>query len=1056
MKGGTQQVDPLWVMDAYLVGLDEVAPYADIGQPNLDDFWSALSKFSIGEDSHPDAIFREEVDLSKQRAIAAALLRLLANDAPAIEERQRRIEVFKLFDRALEDTLYDREGLRADQQTFEKERTLRGIVPRVEEQVEAVVASLDGIETVRRCRKDFFKTVNSTTAQATVGPFLANRLTGAPLQEAFKAAEALRTAEASEVVRKYEEAKESVARFIGLAEVSPGWYVKRYLLTLGKALLAAVDDYFASTDAAKPASLSIVPDEKRYPLHEVGLQGDLRTHLQNNGRGAALDVRVHVVESVGFELLVTEFALGQLDPGMRLMQVPVKFDGSISDESAAEMLLSITWDNADNTVGEVDEVLVFEGQDQSVEWDRFTWNNPYDLEPVDNENDLVGRQEALLRLYGMAKTRSVGNAIIQGQKRVGKTSIAKTLIRRLRDDPDLDIVTVYIEAGEFVANSGRDTINQLCQRLIDRIRDQREELSGLTVDEPDGTLTPLNDFIHAALAKLPGMRVVLVIDEFDDIPLELYRRGDLASSFFLALRSISGKPEVGFVLVGGQNMGYVLSCQGQALNKFATIEVTYFDEHEQWDDFLDLVRKPAAGVLDFTDSALRSVFSESAGHPFFTKMICQAIFARAVDRRDSHVTGREVAAGIYSAMKGVGIQHFHHFWEDGIFEEGPKREEVSVLRRKVLLAIAHVMREKAVVPLGDIYAHGRQYRLVESQIDQEVKDFVHRRVLHPDPGNHAARLPLFGRWLRESGATELVTTFSDLEGIDRVQAEEARLRVSSGELQDLVEGWRIYRGKEITTEDVRAWLEQFTAAREQRLMFRLLSGIEFYSEPRIRQALRDAFRVAVQEAELADGSEASSREFIVSYLGPFGKSGANYARVFADESRVWIGNVMEASAIPAATESVEGPRVVVFLDDFLGTGKQAGEFFAQLGEDVRAVFESGRARGYFFPIVAMREGLERTRVRLEELGLPIVVKPCFPLGPESRAFHEKAGLFDTDLDRKDALAIAQSYGQALLPEAALGFGDCQTLVVFDQKCPNNAPAILWSDKRDWKPLFPRH
>jgi hypothetical protein len=35
-----------------------------------------------------------------------------------------------------------------------------------------------------------------------------------------------------------------------------------------------------------------------------------------------------------------------------------------------------------------------------------------------------------------------------------------------------------------------------------------------------------------------------------------------------------------------------------------------------------------------------------------------------------------------------------------------------------------------------------------------------------------------------------------------------------------------------------------------------------------------------------------------------------------------------------------------------------------------------------------------------------------------------------------------------------GYGDRLSLLVFSHKCPNNAPPILWSSGREWKPVFP--
>ena len=95
------------------------------------------------------------------------------------------------------------------------------------------------------------------------------------------------------------------------------------------------------------------------------------------------------------------------------------------------------------------------------------------------------------------------------------------------------------------------------------------------------------------------------------------------------IRSISNKDEFGFVLVGSEKMEYVLSCQGDALNKFTRIPVDYFEKRVAV-DFQDLVRRPAKEYLDFSDAAVHSIYETSAGNPYFVKLLCGYLFTTMV------------------------------------------------------------------------------------------------------------------------------------------------------------------------------------------------------------------------------------------------------------------------------------------------------------------------------------------------------------------------------------------------------------------------------------------
>lgn len=1055
--------DPLWIVDAFILGPKKVQEYADVPDDvSFEDFVGALTEF-VFDDAQADpisALFDERLAKDDQLFIAASFLRLVGHKQRSLS-KSVKIEAFKLFDRAYGTSLYDLEDLSVEDQNFIKQNSLESMPGQVEQQLESAINAMSSLRGVEAHREQFFKALNSTIGKAIVAPFLPNDLIiPSRLQELFKSALAVTEAALPDVVDTYDDATETIQIYKAEANRQAGWYTRVILERICDQLLAAMEYTFGNMDAAKPASLSALPDEKRYPLHEADLETDLRLNVMNSGPGTALDIRIDVEDAEGVEPLSGSLGLGQLSPagrGERLVQIPVRIGENDGDLSEAELLLEISWSNADGTRNSVGDVYCFGAQSSSINWERYKWENPYDLEPVEGEHELVGRQRALGKLFAMVRAQTVGNSIIYGQRRVGKTSIAKTLLNRLQQAHDLDTIGVYLDAGQFVASSAEETVHHLGVRIAKRIQLQRPELSDLYIPECRGTLAPLNDFLSAIARQLPGVRIVLVLDEFDDIPISLYRRGELANAFFLSLRSISGSSHVGFILVGGQNIDHILSCQGQALNKFSSIEVTYFDRTHQWDDFADLVRQPARGILEFSDSALESLFDETSGHPFFTKWICQTVFSRAVERRDAHVTNREVGAAINESLESVGTQQFQHFWEDGIFEEGAKREEISILRRNILLGLSRAISyDQQAADLQEIREGMGNHDVSKSDIGRELDEFVSRRVLSEKDGHYSTRLPFFGRWLRDSGPTDIVTTFRDQVGITKAREEEERLRVRANELQRLTERWSIYRGREITPDDVRAWLEQFENVREKRLMYELLRGVEFFSAARIRESFRNAYSMAIRSATSDLGGEIEGREFLVSFLGPFGKSGAFYARLFADENRIYNAKVVERTELISRMGSAQSPRVVIFVDDFVGTGDQARDFFGNLDREFGDHFRRDGGRGYLLVIAGVQGSIKGVVSFLRDRNMNISVHACNPLGPEDKAFSESRSLFSSKNDRLHAKAIAENYGRELVSDAPLGYGDCELLVVFDQKCPNNSLPILWSDNGGWKPLFPRH
>ena len=162
--------------------------------------------------------------------------------------------------------------------------------------------------------------------------------------------------------------------------------------------------------------------------------------------------------------------------------------------------------------------------------------------------------------------------------------------------PELEGITILnLETGMFIVPDARDTINNLGRKICTALLQRNSKFEGLAVPSFSGALSPLDDFLTAAFNRDPALRLVVVLDEFDALPPELYRRGDVSHAFFMTLRSLSARRPLGFILVGGERMSEILSTQGEVLNKFRPLRLDYLDRQSQWSDFVDLVRTPVLG-----------------------------------------------------------------------------------------------------------------------------------------------------------------------------------------------------------------------------------------------------------------------------------------------------------------------------------------------------------------------------------------------------------------------------------------------------------------------------
>lgn len=1004
-------------------------------------------------------LFDQALSQRDRRFIGICLARLLAvNEAYFQQDHNFRVKAFALFDDVLEEDVYEELGITRRQQTYMKSMRLRDAAPEAESMMGEVVDSLISLDRLGGFREQFMRALETPLVKAVMTPFLPRSLLyKSRLGEVFDALGEYRQASVSTVLEAFEHANEVVGQYLTEAQSCDTLYCQRYLVEMAERLHRLLKEDLSNSDVGRPTELEVRPLNKKYPFHQVGQDITLGFVVENHGPGYAFGVELSA--SSPFDNVVVRrptLRLGRLEPGSLIVAFPARVTAS---EEIALIQVGVTWHNADGSRIQRSLELELEGQRTDINWEDLELEDPYSLEPVETHDQLVGRKEIIDQLVRQSRARSIGSSYILGQKRVGKTSIAKALRSRLSEDDDF--LVIYMEGGEYIGADPVATLNRIGAKLCEKVKKSTERLADLAIPNFDGALYPLADFLESVHDAIHALRILFILDEFDEIPVELFRRGPLADAFFLTLRTISGKPYCGFVLVGGERMDFIKSCQGDTFNKFQEIRVDYFDREEHWADFQALMRRPTEEWLEITDDAVIALYEQTSGNPYFTMCICRELFAAVLRKRDCFVTAREVTEeAVPLALQHVGTG-FYHFWEDGIFEAtGDRVEEVSIRRRRILLALANVLRNRDKASIEDIVAQD----VVRADLDQftlesELRRFVQRGILVEDNGLYDCKVPMFRAWLESFGVKEILTTFTDLDAILERRQREEEAYVRSDEIVDLFSEWGLYQGKRITEDHVRAWLQQFDDYVSQRLMFKVLQGLRFYSDDQMRAKMREAHGIVRRGlVRRIEKGKRKRGDILISYLDGPGKSGGGkYAKLYADENGIYYKNVVERSKLAEVVSQREDLQALVFVDDFIGTGESAQTYFKRLAKESGQVLQESGLKIYFIVVTGFQEGQSRVEETIAECNLAIEVHICDPLDSSAKCFSEDSQIFPNETERLQAMRIAQEHGACIVKHNPLGYGDCQTAIVFPDNCPNNNLPILWaeSDEPPWRPLFRR-
>lgn len=156
-----------------------------------------------------------------------------------------------------------------------------------------------------------------------------------------------------------------------------------------------------------------------------------------------------------------------------------------------------------------------------------------------------------------------------------------------------------------------------------------------------------------------------------------------------------------------------------------------------------------------------------------------------------------------------------------------------------------------------------------------------------------------------------------------------------------------------------------------------------------------------------------------------------------------------------ATDDIgkKGVETVIFVDDFLGSGRQFVKFFKQWEFDK---YTEG-VRYFYAPVVAHQQGIDHLASQL-----PVVcVVPAETLG-DSHAFFsngvwERLGRGCISADEAKAWYLEFAGQKDIDPNEVgrLGYGDLALTFGFSHSTPNNSLPILWYETTSWQPLLER-
>ncbi len=237
---------------------------------------------------------------------------------------------------------------------------------------------------------------------------------------------------------------------------------------------------------------------------------------------------------------------------------------------------------------------------------------------------------------------------------------------------------------------------------------------------------------------------------------------------------------------------------------------------------------------------------------------------------------------------------------------------------------------------------------------------------------------------------------------------------------------------------LQAWLRQFSA-QHRIAAVRLAKSVAYYGIDKITALMRP-LKEAIDQQIAVEDVDPNSVFYVP--LGRSGESGTDVVRRFRNANRLHHrqNQFVTLVDLPQVLYKV-GKPLVVFMDDFVGSGKQATDAWegsvSQVVPDYIPL--------YLAVVAAFKDGIRRIETKT-----PLHVLSVHTLGPRYQ-FLESAFRWLSNSEKTAIRTYCKRAGNC-----PMGFGDLGLLVSFAYGTPNNTISVIRGSERQtpWLGLLP--
>ncbi|MEH1975715.1 MAG: ABC transporter substrate-binding protein [Nostoc sp.] len=398
--------------------------------------------------------------------------------------------------------------------------------------------------------------------------------------------------------------------------------------------------------------------------------------------------------------------------------------------------------------------------------------NPYIIgRPIHEPEKFFGR-ETLFQFIEDSLNADTKIILLHAQRRIGISSVLQQIPHKVAQDK---FVFVLFDLQGYSESSLSDVLFNLAEEIISQL-ELDFDIVTLSSDEELKNNPDIfyQDFLPKVYQELGDKNLVLLLDEFDIVSSDdgILNQGN---SFFRYLQSLLNKQKKLFIIpVVGRSKDDLENLL-DLFNRPPYQEVGFLDELSA----RQLITKPAQGMLEYQEDAIKAILELSSGHPYFTQAICFNLFLQAKIAEKWTVTRSDVE-GIIDKTIESATGGLAWFWdglsisEQVVFSAVAEAQKIAIEQKQSFPEDPLTLLQKyGVIPTEDLLKAAK--KLIADGFIDDTK----RRV----------NIELVRRWLIE--LHPLQKTIWKLEelkkkAINRIEQEAIKLD-KNGKKQDAID-----------------------------------------------------------------------------------------------------------------------------------------------------------------------------------------------------------------------------------------------------------------------------